>query len=171
MAGFLVDVLNIDGLSEFENVQVEDRLHKTLSSWAGTPYMPGGQAKGVGVDCVRFVSGALDDLFGDTTPIENLPQDMSFHDPAGAKAGLRRFLSSYLHMEVKGNRIQPGDIVVAGPVTGGPGHALICGLRSLWHCDEHSVAPAGLNLVSGGAYFVKKVYRILDRERWLHGCR
>ena len=57
-----IDPLNIDGLSPEQNRDIERRLYNILLSWEDTPYCPGQQCKGVAVDCVRFVSGVLDEM-------------------------------------------------------------------------------------------------------------
>ena len=50
-----------------EATAAQDRLQDVLRGWEGTPYRAGAQAKGRdgGVDCVRFVCGVLDELYGE----------------------------------------------------------------------------------------------------------
>jgi len=156
------------GLSVEENLAVVSRIEKIIHEWEGTRYQAGCQTKGVAVDCVRFVSGVLDELYGEgKVDLPRLPQDISFHDREGSMAGLKHFLTHYPHVEADLNQLQPGDVIVAGPRDGGPGHGLICGETSMWHCDSRSVDMAGLCLNPVGAYFIKKAYRPLNRSKWL----
>jgi len=161
-----IEPLNIEGLDVQGNQAVLDRLTSVLSGWEGTRYLAGCQAKGVGVDCVRFVSGVLDELQGSDTKLERLPQDSSFHAKDKCFAALRTFLTGYEHEVVEGP-LQPGDVIVAGPRGGGPGHALITGTNCLWHCDSKSVTRTGLTFPLAGSYYFKKSFRLMNRERWI----
>jgi len=158
--------LEIDGMDFDTCRRIEDRLVSILESWEGTRHRDGQQCKGVAVDCVRFVTGVLDELYGIKTEIARLPQDASFHSKETCFAALRVFLKNYPHEDVEGD-LQPGDIVVTGPRGGGPGHAIIVGKKYLWHCDSQSVVRTGLKLTSGGVYFPKASLRGRNRERWV----
>lgn len=158
--------LNIEGLTAEENQSVAERLEQILMSWEGTRYLPGSQVKQCGVDCVRFVSGVLDELYGEQTPLPRLPQDASFHAKDTCYSALKDFLSRYSCSPVEDGKLQPGDVLIAGPNGGGPGHALIVGKDCIWHCDSRSVVKTGLGFNLGGAYFLKRIYRGCDRERW-----
>lgn len=158
-----IEPLNIEGV---DNTTVQARLSNILMSWQGTRYLPGCQAKGVGVDCVRFVSGVLDELYGTHTELDRLPQDASFHAKDKCYSALKTFMGNYKYEEVTDGVLQPGDVVIAGPRGGGPGHALIAGIDCLWHCDSRSVTRTGLSFTTGGVYFFKKAIRAKDRERW-----
>ncbi len=151
---------------------VTAKLERILGTWEGTPYMEGCQAvgSGGGVDCVRFVSGVLDALYGfQRVPIDRLPQDMALHRPESARAAMRQILRIYEpNVEVKDGRAQPGDVVIVGEAQGGPGHALIVGTRknTLWHATQ----SIGVHFTGFGQYarvaVVHAVFRMADREQW-----
>lgn len=144
----------------------EARLEQVLRSWEGTPYMAGQQLRGVGVDCVRFVAAVLDELLGRApTPIETLPPDASLHNRVGAICGMRAIRKRFMpNAPVQDGPLEPGDIVVTGPVSGGPGHAMIVGSsRVLWHSSARSVHWTGLRPPKG--HKVWRVYRMHDEER------
>ena len=162
-----LEPLNIPELSIEDNSKVLSRIRCILESWEGTPYVAGWGAKQAGTDCVRFVSGVLDELYRRDTELERLPQDASFHNKTLCQSALRKFLGRYEHVEVENNVLQPGDIIIAGPNSGGPGHAMIAGWDCLWHCDSSSVTRTGLIMPNKGAYFFKKAYRGYDRKGWL----
>lgn len=166
-----IQPLNIEGYSFEQNRQIEDRLENILQGWDGTPYCPGQQCKGVAVDCVRFVSGVLDEMFNLTNVLERLPQDASFHNPDLVKNGLRSFLKKYPCGPLDASspneiEVQPLDVVIMGPKNGGPGHAGIVGVHGFWHCNPYGVAQAGLEIEYGGVYNYKGVRRGVDRELW-----
>jgi cell wall-associated NlpC family hydrolase len=162
-----ISSLSIKEFSDEQNRSIESRIADILESWEGTRYLAGCQVKKAGVDCVRFVSGVLDELHGTSTPIARLPQDASFHNKQLCQAALKSFLSRFDYEEIKNGQLQPGDVLIAGPIGGGPGHALIAGIDCLWHCNSKSVVRTGTVMVSGGAYFLKKIVRSLERDKWL----
>lgn len=147
------------------------RFARILASWEWTRYLPGCQAKGAtgGVDCVRFVAGVLDELYGFArVPIDRLPQDIALHRPKGARAAMRKILRIYSpHERVTGIAVQPADILVVGEPRGGPGHAMIVGPRrnTLWHATPIGVHYTGFGQYAGRAV-VHEVYRMRDRARW-----
>lgn len=145
----------------------EARLEELLLSWERTLYMPGQQRRGVGVDCVRFVAAVLDELLArPATPLETLPSDASLHNRAGALRGMRRLRELFMPNRPisEGEPVEPGDVVVTGPLGGGPGHAMIVGARPrLWHSSVSSVHWTGLRAPKGHRVF--RVYRMDDEER------
>lgn len=162
----VLDSLYIEGLDAKQNALVEARIGRILKSWEGTPYVAGCRVKKGGVDCVRFVSGVLDELYGTKTELERLPQDASFHAKDKCFAALKSFMDRYDYTEVEDGILQPVDIVVAGPIGGGPGHALVAGLDCLWHCTSMGVARTGFDLSQSSGHFLKKILRGSNRERW-----
>ena len=113
-------------------------LARVLASWDRTPYMAGQQCKKAGVDCVRFVCGCLDELAGIVTPIHTIPPDTCFHDPETAHAAADKIRSLYLpvqDVDFEREKVRPGDVLITGPVKGGPGHAMIVGPEpnTVWH--------------------------------------
>jgi len=148
---------------------VAARFGSILSSWEWTRYLPGCQRKGQGVDCVRFVAGVLDELYGFArAATDRLPQDIALHRPEGARAAMRKILRIYSpHERVTGISVQPGDIFVIGEPQGGPGHAMIVGPRknTLWHATLLGVHFTGFGQYAG-LTTVHEVYRMRDRARW-----
>lgn len=109
---------------------IQSRLHVELESWVGTPYLIGQQCKGVGVDCVRFVGAILDFMGRTKTALEMLPADACFHDSKRATASMHAFRTLFRPMDIVDDwRVQPGDVVIVGPVNGGPGHGIIVGCK------------------------------------------
>lgn len=144
------------------------RMHGILTSWVGTPYMEGQQLKKGGVDCIRFCCGVIDELFGySRTPIEHLPADMSLHSPRSAFAAMKKLHRLYAPLEaVSPESLQPGDLLVVGPVHGGPGHLMIVGAMpsTIYHSTPGGVVQAGVGIPSSMELF--KVYRFSERDKW-----
>jgi hypothetical protein len=142
------------------------RLGEVLRSWERTPYLPGQQRKRVGVDCVRFTCGVLDELTGRRTPIATLPPDTCMHDPARAEAAMARIAALYDAVDVTDSGVLlPGDAVVTGPEAGGPGHCMIVGdeRNQVWHANPPHVCRIGL----GGIAFVgHRVFRVYRMRGW-----
>lgn len=142
------------------------RLERILAGWRGTRYLAGSGARGTGADCVGFVAGVLDEMFGTTTPRSHLPADLSLHSRVGAIAAMRAIRRTFrAHYAVKDGVLEPGDVVVTGPVDGGPGHAMIVGCRraQVWHCTPGGgVCRTGYSIT--GLHKVFRVYRMEDRR-------
>ena len=148
------------------------RLGLIFQSWKGTPYSECSQAKGGGVDCVRFCCGVVDELFDfSRANIESLPSDACFHSRETALGGMKKLKELYNPLVTVGeNDLQPGDLIVSGPLgkNGGPGHLMIVGSlpKSIWHCTNHvGVVRTGMTVPMGHKHFVS--YRFQDREKWL----
>lgn len=144
----------------------QDRVAAVLESWERTPYMQGAACKGAGVDCVRFVCAVLDELYGRyREPIQTVPQDAAFHDRRTAITGMRRVIEAYGPAEKlrPGAPVEAGDILVTGPQGGGPGHAMIVGVRQLWHSTGERVQRAGLTL---GRWRLFRIYRPQEKHLW-----
>ena len=168
-----IEPLNIEGLTKDQNMAIQQRLEQMLMLWKGTPYLSGQGRRGRGVDCVHFIVAIYDMLLGTDHTFTKLPQDASFHNKAQAEASLRMFFRMYPCSPVKGDTVQPGDIVICGPVgkNGGPGHGMIVGSDSLWHVDSRSVCKAGLAVMQKGAFAFKQIRRLKDRVGILNSMR
>jgi len=164
-----IQPLCIEGLASLQNAEIEDRMQGILDSWEGTPHMDGQQARGKGVDCVRFVSAVLDELRGTKTPIKHLPSDAAFHQRDLAVAGMRLFIKQFNGRKVPdGDAFQPGDVIITGPLSGGPGHAIIVGPDGfLWQSAHNKVVKSGLDALTTSVYKFKASMRATDRERWV----
>jgi hypothetical protein len=139
------------------------RLGAVLRPWLGTPYLAGQQRQRVGVDCVRFVAGVLDELLERRTPIETLPADACMHDPAGALAAMEQFATIFGAEDATDDAvIYPGDAVVTGPEEGGPGHCMLVGHERnvVWHASPPRVARMALGGIYLVGYRVFRVYRL-----------
>lgn len=143
-----------------------DALRVELRSWEGTPYGRGQQCKGVAVDCVRFLCGVLDAMYGLDNSIPRLPQDMAMHDHASAIAAMRYISGLYPHEAARGRVLYPGDAVIVGERKGGPGHALIVGPdpNSLWQAGTSEVHRTGISF--SVEWKVHRVYRMLHKDTW-----
>jgi len=153
------------------NYGFEDRLRKVLKSWEGTPYKLGDQRKGLGVDCIRFCCGVADEMFGYIrTEIELLPQDMSMNQPSTAFATMRKLKTMYSpigYIDID-DPLEPGDIIVAGPDNGGPGHLMFVGAdkNTLWHASNQKVEWTGMSVPVGNTHF--RSLRFKDKMKWLN---
>ena len=147
----------------------QKRLRFILEGWLDTPYREGDQVQGIGVDCVRFVCGVLDELYGFRRALpRNLPSDRALHDRDGAIAAMKRLRTLYEPVqEVVDGKLEPGDIVVSGPRGGGPGHALIAGFEpfTLWHVQpDAGVCYTGITLTDMDIF---EILRPTDKHLWL----
>ncbi len=135
-------------------------LDDALKRWEGTPYRADQQSPGSGVDCVRFVCGVLDELFGLETDARTLPQDVALHQPRMARAAMKRIMSLYSPFEtVSGLYLVGGDVLVVGERDGGPGHVMIVGSEpwTIWHATRPCVQKTGFSLPETQKVF--KIYR------------
>jgi len=119
-----------------------------LETWVGTPYVPGQQKKGSGIDCIRFVFSMLDWLyeFENPTKCPRLPSQVGMNNKPLAMTGLKAAFKAY-KPEVLWNNInptrlmpeypEPGDVMIIRRGDNSPAHSLIAGTRRniLWHCD------------------------------------
>jgi len=143
-------------------------LNGVLLSWEGTPYQTAQQCKGAGVDCVRFVCGVLDELYGLKTDITTLPRDAQMHNAAEAMKVARLIKALYEPNKlVQDNVIEPGDVIVVGPAEGGPGHTLIVGPQknTVWQVNSWAVCRTGMSflLADQRRFFV---LRCQTRDKW-----
>jgi hypothetical protein len=160
--------IKITGMWEQECLEVQSKLDAELKSWLGTPYAIGQQCKGVGVDCVRFVGAILDFMAGSVTPLDMLPPDVAFHDSEKARGALDKFRDLFRPMEiVRDWCVEPGDVVVVGPRSGGPGHGIIVGCRPGVTYEAGSFAVNQTGLALSSKYRAFGVFRKGDRGRWL----
>ena len=144
------------------------RLGMAIEKWVGTPYVPGQQRPGQGVDCVRFVEAVLEELydFKDSPNPELLKvsQDASVHDPRTVTAVTQELLKRYPHTIERGDEVYPGDVVICR-VGKGPGHSVIVGPRP-WTC-YHAMPTAGVCMGGVGSIpDVVRVIHLLEKERW-----
>jgi hypothetical protein len=126
-------------------------LKLALDRWYGTPYNASCIEQKIGVYCTAFVVRVLDEVLGreETRMPEEIPHDASFHCPETARAGLRWFLRAFpQHERVEDGRVRPGDVLVTGPLCGGPGHALIVGPQpgTMWQATACGVHFTGLSI-------------------------
>ena len=95
------------------DARVHARIGEVLESWLDTPYQAGQLCKGVAVDCVRFMAGFLDEMYGFKrvqTPL--LPQDTAFHDKEKAIAAMEQIVRIYSpNTIVTDGEVEPGDVI------------------------------------------------------------
>ncbi len=166
-----IEPLKIAGLSESMCRHIEAFLEMELLSWKDTPYVPGQCMMKRGVDCVHFIAAVFDVMTNKLYQVALLPQDASFHNKALAEASMRKFFRMYPSHAVNSSVVQPGDVIICGPVgkNGGPGHGMIVGRDSLWHVDGTCVCKAGLAVMQQGAYAFRQTRRLKDRKTVLGG--
>ncbi len=150
---------------------ITSRIDEVLASWVDTPYLAGEQAKGVGTDCVRFVCGALDDLYGVSNFIPREMQDVSMHNIKGALKVLKTIKELYpnhVELELHDRIVTPGDVIVTKQAQGGPGHAILVGAQrnTLYQATKKGVKQCGFGFIS---YFqqISMVYRSSNKATWL----
>ena len=152
---------------------LKSKLNCILESWEGTPYGKGMQAKQVGVDCVRFVFGVLDELYGHSyRPTLKIPEDTAFHQPKTSVKAMNHLISNYPSERlVPYHLLELGDILITGAKGKGPGHAMIVGSEKnhKWHMDSHFVSRTGPLFTSGNSslYYLYRIYRIKDKHLWI----
>jgi cell wall-associated NlpC family hydrolase len=166
-----IEPMRIAGLSERKCEKIESFLEEELLSWKDTPYVPGQCVPNRGIDCVHLITAIYDVMTGQLHQVDLLPQDASFHNKASAESGLRKFFRLYPSHAVSGSVVQPGDVIICGPVgkNGGPGHGMIVGKDSLWHVDGKCVCKAGLAVMQHGAYAFRQIRRLKYRKKVLGG--
>ncbi len=149
---------------------VTERISDICQEWEHTPYMSGQQVKGVGADCMRFVCGVMDELYGQKHEIPRQIQDQSLHDPKGAAEVLKMIQGYYLDLrtlEVGDRCVEPGDVIITGHGCGGPGHAIIVGARknTVWQALKQSVRMGGLGLLT----HYQQIFVIFrpDKKLWI----
>lgn len=162
-----VDRLQIEGCTEEENNIITEKIENVLFSWYGTPYRKGKGTKGKEVDCVHFITKVCDELLGTTRDYVSLPPDTCFHNRVTAYKGFKEFLNIYPNVPVTGSIVQPGDVIICGPLgkNGGPGHAMITGKNNLWHVGASTVCKAGLGIFQYGTGGFKEIRRLADRTQ------
>lgn len=152
-----------------DNPKVEARIQSTLERWENTRYSEGMQIPKVGVDCIRFVTGAACDLYRrgyDTLP--RLPADRALHDKEGAEAAMRVIMSIYRPISIPLHQpVEPGDIIAVGAPGGGPGHAIFAGVgKALWHVTRAAgVVHTGMQL-DPREWIVHRILRVTDKHLW-----
>ena len=145
----------------------EEKLNLILERWRGTPYSEGAWAPSVGVNCVRFVCAIADHMFGrPRLPIAHVPADQALHAPVSARAAMRFLMRRYDARTVKDGCLEPGDVLATGPAGGGPGHAIIAGIRptQMWQSTAPSVWPVAYGPQIGAEEFYG-VLRV-PKENW-----
>lgn len=151
------------------------RIDEVLRSWNGTPYMSGQQLKGEAVDCVHFGAAVADELYGWHNDLpDNIALDACSHDAEESWRQVRKLLAVYPQLGPVRPRedglydVEPGDLVVVGPASGGPGHLMVVGARpnTMWEADKPAVREVGIQHDPQTRH-VKHVYRFADRWRWL----
>lgn len=148
-----------------------DRVEAVCSSWVGTSYGHNRRTKGVRVDCVHFVAGVLDELFGAprSSGLNSLMPDACVHDQEAVIDMLRVWLRLYRHHRVRDGSLEAGDVVFLRPALArsSVSHVLIAGdCSKLWHstsgpgvCFSGYVPPEGLQL--------RAVFRSAEKSKWL----
>ena len=131
--------------------------------------MKGQKRKGAGVDCVRFVAGVMDELYGMKHDEGiRMPYDTALHNRRGAISVVRFFVKRYEPITLRKENgeyvVQPGDVIVT-KLGSNPGHVLIVGTEpnTVWNSIENAgVCKTGF----GQMKRVLRVWRPRDRGLW-----
>jgi hypothetical protein len=149
--------------------KIEDRIAAAIQPWSGTPYMPGQQKPGIGVDCVRFVTGVLDTLYGLKRDITALPLDTCMHDPDKAVRTMLGILRLYPNEVLDDlSVVEPGDVLLTG-TSEAPGHAMLAGVldNRLWHADGKRVVSTAPRFGRGSLSRLYRIIRPENKESWI----
>lgn len=148
------------------------RLNNLFKRWEGTPYREGSKAPGAGVDCVRFNTGVLDSMERTIRERIWIPSDVCYHDLQKAWAASKELMQRYWPiLVIKDGKTQPGDMLVSGPIEGGPGHSALVGVleNTIWQIagPGTKVSMTGFGNICPKGFKIYKVLRIKDRStRW-----
>lgn len=141
----------------------QEAFRKILESWHGTPYIKGQCLKNVGVDCLRFVSAALDEWR--TGVVAPLPRTLSYETP---EAFMKSMHTALQHFEplvpVEDLSLEPGDVILSkNPMLNYHVHVAGTMQGELWHADnQRGVARTGYVFTGP----VLRVWRLLGKEAW-----
>ena len=169
------DGLRTQGWRAWPDDLVAQRIDRVLRSWDETPYMLGQCAKGVGVDCIRYVCAVLNELYGrDNFDFEHLPGDSDMFNREGAERVLRKVIRMYPATQILGitdeSWVEPGDVIITAKPGCGPGHSIFVGNhpRTLWHAIDGGVQEIDIDEVGGGhpKFTPYRIMRMSDKETW-----
>lgn len=113
-------------------------IQDILLKWEGTPYLSGQRIPGRGVDCVGFLCGVLDELFG-LDPDKLPPSELGLSETL-------RLAKRYPHQKLKWpyHGAQMGDVFLCGRE--GIGHCYIAfSDKILFHADGAQVSRTGIS--------------------------
>lgn len=125
----------------------------------------------MGADCIGFISGVIDELYGLHT-VEQRPASSFSRNDSEANVELMKFCRdawpNFKLEAIEGfYNVGPGDIVVVRNGKG-IGHIFIVGPQknTLWHCVQgDGVCPTGIG--SANNEQVYGAFKLLDKEKWL----
>lgn len=155
------------------DADIERRMTNFYDLWKGTPYMPGVQVRGVGVDCAQLVPAFLDHMFrrATKTEIPRMSGDVGLHNHRAAWGTVKAVRLGYPSCVLRDNTIEPGDIIITRSTADweGParhGHAMIA--MPEHGTALHSIPLAGVTVTSlsvtrGG---IVRIYRLKEKHTW-----
>lgn len=133
--------------------------------WAGTKYLKGQQALGLGIDCVNWLVVAFREGLGVDIPRRRLPAILGHTAPALAREAMRfllRHVRPYQRIDLRLEEAQAWDVVVFRSLADGPIHVGICdGAGRMWH----ATSPVGVCL-SPLAANDAAIYRVFRYCPW-----
>lgn len=152
------------------DARAQERLGEVLRSWEGTRYLAGQQARGAAADCAGFVVGVLNELAGTAHVAARIAPDAGAHAPDRAGLALEGLVATF-GLEpvavVEGVLVlEPGDVIVTGPVARGPTHGLLVGdeRRMVWDATGRGVRRISLGLLALVGHEVFGAWRLRDRS-------
>ena len=137
--------------------------------------MLGQQVKGVGVDCIRFVTGVYDEMYRQSyKKFPLVAPESCVTSPKESNRVLKIILDLYptdlIPIEKnKATEVFPGDLICCGAKNGTYGHAMIVGVKpkTFYHATSFNVIKAGCSFMDYGVYSFKELRRLKYRERWV----
>ena len=153
--------------SEVREAIMRNLLNELLS-WQGTPFMRGQRVKQKAADCVNFLAGVLDALYG-FPPLKrmSMPIMPGSHSTRRSWENVRSIVTTYPNEVIRGDIIdvEPGDILVVRAGSG-PGHVMIVGPEpnTLWQSIptvgvvKTGFRQTGLN--------IQRAWRLLRKDTW-----
>lgn len=142
-----------------------DRLTEVLESWKGTPYLAGHAIKGQGADCIQFVNGVLNELYGRDVVLPRLPATAAYHSESAANPVLKALMKGFPYDRV--DEVEPGDIIVSqsAAVRTLPHHVLIASANPLvyFHCFD----GVGVCSTPGVTWITHCIFRTREKHLWV----
>lgn len=154
----------------FRASQYDEVVEARCRAWEGTKYSFNRRRRQVAVDCVHFVSGVLDELFGieASRSLQSLLPDACVHDRKTVLVMLRLWLIAYPHERVRDGSVEAGDVLFFRPTLAKStvSHVAIAGSEGkLWHATPPRVCFTGLGALPNLSHLA--TYRSPCKSSWI----
>lgn len=142
------------------------RLQQAIARWSKTPYVAGQFQPGLGIDCVRYCWGVLNEAFFETwdhgTALPREAQDAALHNTEVSKKVARLFIEKFDLYSLEPRRTPMASDILSvkaklpGVQTVNPVHLILVGMNGI-KC--HHAVP-GLGIADTGIGGVRASYDI-----------